>query len=614
MTQGMGALAERGPRTASNSRPPPDAQASPRMTAVAWRVFAAFATGVIGLIGMIGTIGLLCATWAPAALAAAPEAAAAPRGRLVDPAWLMQAMKSVPPPSNAFVLLDASPAPLHAAQHIPGAQHVDIFVGGVRPLSAAEMEQRLQALGLHPGTKIVVYDGGGSFFAPRLFYDLVLHGVPESDVYLLDGGLARWRAAGGAVTKEPTPPPARGSLRVTQVRDELRTQLPEFLAASGEPRANVLLEALEPNMYYGATAWFDRAGHVPHALNTPTGDYFNADKTFKSPAEVRRMLAHLGVRADQQLYSYCGGGQAAAVPFFAAKYIAEHPKVKLYPGSQFEWLSDARGLPFWTYAAPNLMRETTWLRGWNSKLIRSVGASPVSVIDVRSPEAYKAGHLPFAVNVPAAVFRRHMNEPEKLAALLGPAGVNVGLEVSENALDADAGIAYWMLERLGQRRVSVFMDSLERWAELGQDVAREPTSVGAPAKPGDVPVPRTTYVAKVRDEGLRASAGAATPPAHYPRVVVSVGAQAPAAAGPAATAASAPSAAASPSLVHVPLKALLQADGRPKPAKDLWNVLSKAGVPRYAELAITADDAGEAAAGHFVLRLMGYADVKVLMP
>jgi thiosulfate/3-mercaptopyruvate sulfurtransferase len=46
----------------------------------------------------------------------------------------------------------------------------------------------------------------------------------------------------------------------------------------------------------------------------------------------------------------------------------------------------------------------------------------------------------------------------------------------------------------------------------------------------------------------------------------------------------------------------------------LWTALSKAGVPRYAPLVTVADDPGEAAALWIVLRLMGYADVKVMLP
>ncbi len=63
----------------------------------------------------------------------------------------------------------------------------------------------------------------------------------------------------------------------------------------------------------------------------------------------------------------------------------------------------------------------------------------------------------------------------------------------------------------------------------------------------------------------------------------------------------------------MPYTDLLNADGRPKAAKDIWKILVKAGVPRYAELVSFSDDPGEAAANYFILKLMGYPDAKVLV-
>jgi len=66
-------------------------------------------------------------------------------------------------------------------------------------------------------------------------------------------------------------------------------------------------------------------------------------------------------------------------------------------------------------------------------------------------------------------------------------------------------------------------------------------------------------------------------------------------------------------VVHLPYTDLLNADGAPKAAKDIWNILAKAGVPRYAELVCFSDDPGEAAVNYFILKLMGYPDIKVLV-
>ena len=541
---------------------------------------------------------------APAAYATDGVAAS----RLVSTEWLAQNLKRA-----ELLILDASPAQAHAVAHIPGAVSADYFAYGAQPSTPAQMERRLQAWGISAGKKVVLYDMGGTFMATRLFFDLYVHGVPLADLHLLDGGLAKWRAGGGAMTKEPTPAPPQGDFRVTRVIDDARAALPEFLTASGDPRRNALVEALEPSWYYGETGFFERAGHVPNATMLPSVDFFNADKTFKPAGEIRRMLTHLGITPEQQVYTYCGGGVAASVPYFAMKFMLGYPQVKLYPGSQLEWQQDPRGLPFWTYADPALMRETPWLKSWGGKMMRMYGIGQVSIIDVRPPAAYQQGHLPFALNVPADVFRTHWREPAKLAALLGQAGVNVAHEavvVGEAGLDESAAFAWLVLQGLGQKKTSIFMDSLERWAELGQEVSREPTAVGERRTPAEPAVPRTTYVvAKARADTVVDAAGAVMardlaalerlPAGVYPKVFVATGRKPPVKAPPGA-------------FIHLPFNTLLQADGKPKAAKDLWNQISKAGVPRYAEIVLFADDPGEAAAAQFIFKLMGFPDVKAV--
>lgn len=517
------------------------------------------------------------------------------RGNLVSAQWLQKNL------GNAdLVVLDASPAPLHAKQHIPGAVNVDVFSFGTHDPTPAEMEQRIRSWGISAGKKVVVYDQGGTFLATRLFFDLYYHGFPAADLFVLDGGLAKWQELGGGVTKEPTPAPAKGSFRVTRVDETVRVRLPEFLVASGDPANSALVEALDPAYYFGETRFFDRAGHVPNAILFGAAEFFNADKTFKSPEQIRRMAAYLGIRPEQQIHSYCGGGIAASVPFFALKFIAGYPKVKLYKESQLEWLRDDRSLPLWTYAAPYLKRDMTWLNGWNNPMMRMYGVTQLSIVDVRPAEAYRLGHVPFALNVPADVFRSHLRSPEKLAAALSAAGVNSAEEaviVSEGGLNAGAALAFLALERLGQKKVSILMDSVDEWGLRGLPLAKEPTVVGPKKSPQDLAVPATVYRVAPRPGVLIDGAGDAT--GQYPKVYFASGRQPPARAPDG-------------KLVHVPYPELLNADGTPKEANALWKILTQAGLPRYAEIVAVADDPGEAAIGYFVLKLMGYPDVKVM--
>jgi 3-mercaptopyruvate sulfurtransferase SseA len=526
---------------------------------------------------------------------AAHAAAEGPRGNLVSAQWLAKNLGSAD-----LVIVDASPGHVHAAKHIPGAVQLDAFSSMARELAPAMVEKRIQSLGISPGKKVVVYDPGGTWFAPRIFFDLYEHGFPAEDLFILDGGLAQWEKSGGAVTKDATPAPARGTFRISGPRD-VRARLPEFLLASGDRANHVLLDALDAKYHYGETKFFDRAGHVPHSVLMPAEDFFNADKTFKSAEEIRRLAGYLGIVPEKQVNAYCGGGGAAAVPFFALRFVAAYPKVKLYSASVYEWLSDDRGLPTWTYAAPFLKRDMDWVQGWGGGMLRMFGLANMSLVDVRPADSYAQGHVPFAVSIPAEKFRAHLGDSAKLAEILGRSGVSAGHEavvVSDGGLNPGSALAFLALESLGQKRVSVLMESLVDWGMKGGPTTKEPTTIGRPKSPQDHAVPPATYVPNpragivIRDPGHAQGA--------FPQVFLASGKQAPAA-RPGAK------------VIHVPYTEFLDADGSPKAAKDIWKVLDKAGVPRYAEIILTADDPGEAAVNYYILRLMGFPDIKVLI-
>jgi len=520
------------------------------------------------------------------------------RGNLVDVNWLQKNLKNA-----EVVILDASPE-TYGKNHIPGAISVDIydlFAYGFGGISDAKVEQVFQSWGIGPGKRIVMYDAGADQLATRLFFDLDYHGVPEQNLFILDGGLFKWQKDGLPLTKDATPLPKNGTFRITKLNENVRGGLPEVLAASGDPANNALVEGLDPTWHFGTIAPFDRAGHIPNGILAQSADFYNPDKTFKSPEEIKRMLTYLGIRPEQQLYTYCGGGVAATVPFFAAKFIADYPKVKVFPESELGWLSDERQLPYWTFDAPFLMRETGWLQFWSGQMIRMYLGAPVSIVDVRPATAFNQGHVPFALNIPGDVFKNNVTNPAKLAEILGPAGVNASDEavvISGAGITKDSALAFVMLEKLGQKKVSVFTDSMDKWAQLKYPVTKDATVVGPKKGPHDASIPPTTYPESFRKDVVitdpKSTQGA------YPKVYIASGKDMPAKSQDG-------------KVVHVPYSDLLNPDGTPKAAKDIWNVLAKAGVPRYAELVCVSDDPGEAAVNYFILKLMGFPDIKVLV-
>ncbi len=518
-------------------------------------------------------------------------------GNLVTVNWLEKNLK------NADVLiLDASFTEIYTAQHIPGAVNVDLYTYGLQEMPVADMEQLFQSWGISSGKKIVLYDQGGTMMATRYFFSLYYYGFPAKDLFILDGGLVKWQKEGLPVTKDIPPAPKKGSFKIKELNEDVKVKLPEFLTASGDPASNVLLEALGANWHFGEVLVFDRAGHIPYAILLPSNDFYNPDKTFKSAEEIRSMLTYLGIRPEQQIYTHCGGGVAASVPFFALKFILNWPKVKLYTDSQMGWLYDERELPYWTYDAPFLMRETKWLQFWGSqRMIRAFGSTYVSIVDVRPAGAFNQGHVPFALNIPADVFKSNIINPAKLAELLGPAGVNASHEaviISGAGLTKESALAFVMLEKLGQKKVSVFTDSMDKWAQLGFAVTKDATVVGPKKVLQDLSIPPTNYPGNFRKDVIIADPKSTQ--GLYPKVFIASGKNVTAKAQDG-------------KVVHVPYTDLLNADGTPKAAKDIWNILAKAGVPRYAELVCFSDDPGEAAANYFILKLMGYPDIKVLV-
>jgi 3-mercaptopyruvate sulfurtransferase SseA len=550
-----------------------------------------------------------------------PAFAQGVHGQLVTPQWLKEQVDK-----KAVVLLDASPTRLYAAKHIPGAvsvsftreeatsQGVNLSYGGgidyltdsdnvpfaFQDRSPKEIEALFRSWGVSNQSKVVLYDQGGAMHATRLFFSFAYHGFPLKNVHILDGGLSKWEELKLPVTDAVPPAPKAGNFKVAKLQTQIKTNTSEVLAASGDPQKNALVEALTPDWHFGSALNYSRRGHIPNAIMAPAADFYNADKTFKSPEEVRRMLTHLGIQPEQHVFTHCGGGIAGSVAFFAIKHIAQYPHVKHYTESQLGWLHDDRNLPFWTYDDPNILRDSGWLQWWGGQRTRSLGSIHVSVVDVRTPAAYGERHVPFALNVPSDEFRKHLRNPAALSATLGAAGVNPSHEavvLSGNGISKESALAFVALEALGQKKVSILTDSLDSWAGQGFSLRDKPTVVAPKQVPFDLAVPPVAFKAQAREDVLITDRERSN--GLFPKVFLASGKEL-------------PSAALQGKVIHVPYTALLNADGTPKEAAAIWDTLSKAGVSRYAELVTVSDDPSEAAVNYVVLKLMGFPNIKTL--
>ncbi|GAB3666276.1 sulfurtransferase [Nocardioides korecus] len=228
-----------------------------------------------------------------------------------------------------------------AAGHVPGAAYVDLDrdlaappgARGRHPLpDVASFEAAMRAAGVSDDRPVVVYDDWQGRAAARCWW--LLRWAGHTDVRVLDGGWGAWTGAGEEVSGEDVRPEpgdftARpGSLPVLAPEDVL-----------GVAEGGLLLDARDPARFRGETEPVDPvAGHVPGAVNVPTGANLAPDGRFLPADRLREVYADAAGRPGHTVGVYCGSGVTATHDLLAL--AAAGLDGVLYPGSWSEWVAD----------------------------------------------------------------------------------------------------------------------------------------------------------------------------------------------------------------------------------------------------------------------------------
>jgi thiosulfate/3-mercaptopyruvate sulfurtransferase len=236
------------------------------------------------------------------------------------------------------------PALEYEACHIPGAVFMDIAhladpaAPGMNMLPSAErFASRMQSLGLGDGSRIVLYDDSPIRSSTRAWFMLTMFGA--SNVALLDGGIAKWKAEGRPCAQ------GRESLRhrhFTVWSDDRQVRSKADVLRNLADQTELVVDARGAGRFTGAVPETKpglASGHIPGARNVPYPSLFAPDGTWKSTAELTRAFEAAGVDLTLPLIASCGSGMTANVLIFAAHLIGKDD-VALYDGSWSEWGAD----------------------------------------------------------------------------------------------------------------------------------------------------------------------------------------------------------------------------------------------------------------------------------
>ncbi|WP_296186306.1 sulfurtransferase [Pseudomonas sp. UBA1879] len=236
----------------------------------------------------------------------------------------------------------------YAEGHIEGSSYADLLndlsgpinkgVTGRHPLPDPQtLIARLRFWGVDNDSDIVLYDDGPSAYAARAWWLLAWLGKREG-VFILDGGLKAWHAAGLPLSLDP-PQHAEGRFDGTP-DNALVLSAADVQQKLGAPDVT-LIDARAPARFRGEVEPIDPiAGHIPGAQCAAFTDNLRPDGRFLPADQLKQRFAQtLNGRPPEHLIAYCGSGVTACHNLFAL-CLAGYPLGGLYAGSWSEWITD----------------------------------------------------------------------------------------------------------------------------------------------------------------------------------------------------------------------------------------------------------------------------------
>lgn len=265
---------------------------------------------------------------------------------LVGTAWLEAHLGD--PDVRVIEVSNVRDDKLYHEGHVPGAQWVywksacwhETDREFVTPAAMAGM---FGGMGIGAQSTVVIY-GDPVQYGTYALWAFTMAGHPR--LRLLDGGRKKWllekrplsRSVPRFAAVNYPLPQGTSSMRVG--RDNVRENL-------RNPR-RLLIDVRSPEEYSGKRVsdysftvdhGAERTGRIPGAVHFYFREFLNEDDSFKSPAEIARVLDAAGITpgAFDDVVCYCRLSHRATIAWTAMAHLLGLKNIKIYDGSWTEW-------------------------------------------------------------------------------------------------------------------------------------------------------------------------------------------------------------------------------------------------------------------------------------